>query len=243
MGANIFSPSTLESVATDRLRQESSACADTTLPPLYYVNTKCVWTCVCASTHIGVHVQRNTVNRTPSPPPPSPPSFFLSLSLFLLHHSTPPEAKPAFLSVRLSLSPSLSNLFFFYSPPLFSPLLSLAFQPSFVVAERRGGREEGGGSPKHERRQNVNGGALCRGAHGRCRASLRHQSVVVLTLMFSCVDQKLLWSETSGGRGGASVACQKLKHLGEKKNRTPTPTINEQQSDTYFVQLRQVMVL
>lgn len=152
MGANIFSPSTLESVATDRLRQESSACADTTLPPLYYVNTKCVWTCVCASTHIGVHVQRNTVNRTPSPPPPSPPSFFLSLSLFLLHHSTPPEAKPAFLSVRLSLSPSLS-FFFFNSPPLFSPLLSLAFQPSFVVAERIGGREEGGGGV-----QNMKGG-------------------------------------------------------------------------------------
>lgn len=144
MGANIFSPSTLESVATDRLRQESSACADTTLPPLYYVNTKCVWTCVCASTHIGVHVQRNTVNRTPSPPPPSPPSVFLSLSLFLLHHSTPPEAKPAFLSVRLSLSPSLSNFIFFLFPSSFLPSPLPCFS-TFFCSSREERREGGGG--------------------------------------------------------------------------------------------------
>lgn len=189
--------------------------------------------CPCAKKHR----EPNTISSSPLT------SLFLPLTLSVSLTSQHAARGQTCISLRSPLSLSLSLIFFFNSPPLFSPLLSLAFQPSFVVAERRGGREEGGGSPKHERRQNVNGGALCRGAHGRCRASLRHQSVVVLTLMFSCVDQKLLWSETSGGRGGASVACQKLKHLGEKKNRTPTPTINEQQSDTYFVQLRQVMVL
>lgn len=189
--------------------------------------------CPCAKKHR----EPNTISSSPLT------SLCLPLTLSVSLTSQHAARGQTCISLRSPLSLSLSLIFFFNSPPLFSPLLSLAFQPSFVVAERRGGREEGGGSPKHERRQNVNGGALCRGAHGRCRASLRHQSVVVLTLMFSCVDQKLLWSETSGGRGGASVACQKLKHLGEKKNRTPTPTINEQQSDTYFVQLRQVMVL
>lgn len=189
--------------------------------------------CPCAKKHR----EPNTISSSPLT------SLFLPLTLSVSLTSQHAARGQTCISLRSPLSLSLSLIFFFNSPPLFSPLLSLAFQPSFVVAERRGGREEGGGSPKHERRQNVNGGALCRGAHGRCRASLRHQSVVVLTLMFSCVDQKLLWSETSGGRGGASVACQKLKHLGEKKNRTPTPTINEQQSDTYFVQLRQGMVL
>lgn len=189
--------------------------------------------CPCAKKHR----EPNTISSSPLT------SLFLPLTLSVSLTSQHAARGQTCISLRSPLSLSLSLIFFFNSPPLFSPLLSLAFQPSFVVAERRGGREEGGGSPKHERRQNVNGGALCRGAHGRCRASLRHQSVVVLTLMFSCVDQKLLWSETSGGRGGASVACQKLKHLGEKKNRTPTPTINEQQSDTYFLQLRQVMVL
>lgn len=189
--------------------------------------------CPCAKKHR----EPNTISSSPLT------SLCLPLTLSVSLTSQHAARGQTCISLRSPLSLSLSLIFFFNSPPLFSPLLSLAFQPSFVVAERRGGREEGGGSPKHERRQNVNGGALCRGAHGRCRASLRHQSVVVLTLMFSCVDQKLLWSETSGGRGGASVACQKLKHLGEKKNRTPTPTINEQQSDTYFVQLRQGMVL
>lgn len=164
--------------------------------------------CPCAKKHR----EPNTISSSPLT------SLFLPLTLSVSLTSQHAARGQTCISLRSPLSLSLSlKFFFFYSPPLFSPLLSLAFQPSFVVAERRGGREEGGGSPKHERRQNVNGGALCRGAHGRCRASLRHQSVVVLTLMFSCVDQKLLWSETSGGRGGASVACQKLKHLGEKK--------------------------
>ena len=49
--------------------------------------------------------------------------------------------------------------------------------------------------------------------------SLRHQSVVVLTLMFSCVDQKLLWSESSGGGAPRRHKCRvpKIKTSRKKK--------------------------
>lgn len=117
--------------------------------------------CPCAKKHR----EPNTISSSPLT------SLFLPLTLSVSLTSQHAARGQTCISLRSPLSLSLSlKFFFFYSPPLFSPLLSLAFQPSFVVAERRGGREEGGGSPKHERRQNVNGGALCRGAHGRCRA-------------------------------------------------------------------------
>lgn len=88
---------------------ESSACADATLP-----SPHCVTTNVCDHMRKGVHVRGCTVGRTPSFLPP----FFHSLSLFLLHHSTLPEAKPAVLFIRLSRhffysflsSPSLFHL-------------------------------------------------------------------------------------------------------------------------------------
>lgn len=175
----IFSSLSLKSVATNSLLQESLACADTTLSLLYYVNRN-VCRCVCAYTHIGVHVQRHTVNRTPSLLP-LPPSFFLSLSLFLLHHSTPPEAKPAFLFIRLSLGLFYSLLFSSHSSPF-------CFSTFFCSS--------GGGSKTCQ--------GVCWSAHGRCRTR-RHQSVVVHTLMFSCVDRMLLWSEPAGTRSKCFV--------------------------------------
>lgn len=79
----------------------------------------CVTANVCDHMRKGVHVRRRTVGRTPSFFPPS----FRSLSLFLLHHSVLPEAKPAILFI------CLSHLF------LFSPLFSPTLQPSFVAAQ------------------------------------------------------------------------------------------------------------
>lgn len=73
-------------------------------------------------------MQRHTLKQLPSLLPPLLPRFYLSLSplMLLLHHSSPPWAKTAFLIIRPSL-------FFFLLPSLSFPLLSLAFQPPFVM--------------------------------------------------------------------------------------------------------------
>lgn len=114
---NIFSP-TLQCAATNRLLQESLACADTTLSLRYYVNRS-----VCRRVGALTHTYRCPCAKTlsePTPHPHFPPPFFLSLSLFLLHHSTLPGAKPAFLFIRLSLSFCLS-LSVFFIPCSFLP--------------------------------------------------------------------------------------------------------------------------
>lgn len=112
----IFSSLSLKSVATNSLLQESLACADTTLSLLYYVNRN-VCRCVCAYTHIGVHVQRHTVNRTPSLLPPS--SLFLPLTLSVSLTSQHAARGQTCISLHSPLSWS------FLFPPLFFPLLSL----------------------------------------------------------------------------------------------------------------------
>lgn len=111
----IFLSRSLKSVATNSLLQESLACVDTTLPFLYCVNRDvCRRVCVC------LYIYRCPCATTHCEPNTAPP-FFLSLSLFLLHHSTPPEAKPAFLFIRLSLLVFFTPSFFLPTPlPCFS---------------------------------------------------------------------------------------------------------------------------
>ena len=120
---------------------------------------------MCASTHIGVHVQRNTVNRTPSLLPPHLPlssSHSLCFSYITARCPRPNLHFSPFAS--LSLSPSLSLIFFFLFPSSFLPSPLPCFS-TFFCSSGKGRREGGGGeSPKHERRQNVNGGA-CVEAH------------------------------------------------------------------------------
>lgn len=146
----VFWSRSLKSVATGSLLQESLACVDTTPSLLYCVNRGvCRRVRVCAYTYIGVHVQRHTVNRAPPLLPPS----FLTLPLTLSVSLTSQHAARGQTCISLHSPLSLPFLF----PPLFSTLLSLAFQPSFVVVE---------GGPKHERRQNVNA-RVCVEAHAR----------------------------------------------------------------------------
>lgn len=107
-------------------------------------------------THIGVHVQRHSLNR-----PPSTPTFlplFLPLALCFSYITARCPRPNLHFSSFASLSLSLC---LFYSL-LFSPHSSpLAFQPPFVVQKWEGGK---GGGPKHERRQNVNA-RVCVEAH------------------------------------------------------------------------------
>ena len=123
----------MDSVTNNSLLQESSACADT-CSLMYYVNRN-----LCASVHAHTHKCPCAKTRYTDV---SPPFFF---SVFLLHHSTPPEAKPAFLFIRPSLC--------LFIPCSFLPTPLPCFSTSFCS-----------GCPKHERRQNVNA-RLCVEAH------------------------------------------------------------------------------
>lgn len=123
--------------------------------------------CPCAKTHC----EPNTV----SPPPFS--SLFLPLTLSVSLTSQHAARGQTCISLHSPLSQS------FFIPSSFLPTPLPCISTFFCT--------RGGGGPKHERRQNVNAGA-CVDAHMVAVALPAIASVVVLTLMFSCVHQKLL---------------------------------------------------